>query len=378
MTSFPRSRRSGFTLVELLVVITIIAILIALLLPAIQKAREAANLVACTANLRTIGQAVMGFTGDRPLPSAGSHIVGPTGGPHNSFSFPAPNPLVPRQFTTAFVPTSRYNQTWGFFYQLLPNIEKDNIWQLGRNVTPNPNAADPEVRAHVINTYFCPSRRSPQQILHPTQNNLLVGAIDYAVNLGPDIGTYSSLNTGAGYGVGPITTATLVDFFGPVNPSLMYNTALSTYLRGNPVKLADINDGAAYTILLAEKSVDPDQIQHRESEGNPQPGDMYGYWAGFDQFETTRHGNLPAMRDAGSQSFPGAFGSSHPLVFNALMCDGSVKQITYSMSTNTTAAVITRSDGIRVPVANPPGFTLLQRLCCRNDAATINPNDLDQ
>jgi len=76
MARLLRPRRAGFTLVELLVVITIIALLIALLLPAIQKAREIANSMSCSNNLRSIGQAVIGFTGDKSLPSAGTHVTG--------------------------------------------------------------------------------------------------------------------------------------------------------------------------------------------------------------------------------------------------------------------------------------------------------------
>lgn len=387
MSRLPRSRTSGFTLVELLVVITIIAILIALLLPAIQRAREAANQLSCSNNLRSIGQAVIGFTGDRPLPSAGWHVVGNVGGPHNSFAYPVPNspsPLAPRNFTAANVPMTRYNQTWGFFYQILPNLEHENVWGLGQNVVPpaTPNSTDPDARATMVNSYFCPSRRAPQQLVYPSINYpsappLAVGACDYAVNLGPNRQFINSLT--APLAVPPITTATMVDYYGPVNPSAQHYPGLGSnvYLRGQPIKIADINDGTGYTILVSEKSVDPDQLIYKE-QGNPQLGDMYGYTAGFDQTETARFGTIQPHRDTSGVITPEAFGSAHPQSFNVLMCDGSVKQITYSMSTNTTAAVLTRFDGTKFNVTNPPGLTLLQRLCCRSDAAVINPSDLDQ
>jgi prepilin-type N-terminal cleavage/methylation domain-containing protein len=136
----PRPRRGGFTLIELLVVIAIISVLVGLLLPAVQQAREAAHRIQCANNLKQIGLAL--------------HLY------HDQH-----RQLPPSRRREAESPS------WAWI--ILPNLEQDNLFKLwpegwpypglapGAEITPEALAASADVFSHAVPVYFCPSRRSP-------------------------------------------------------------------------------------------------------------------------------------------------------------------------------------------------------------------------
>jgi prepilin-type N-terminal cleavage/methylation domain-containing protein len=174
-------RRSGFTLVELLVVVAIILLLMAIIVPTVQRVRESANKVQCANHLRTIGQAISLY-----MVSQGNHF--PTGGGDNlSNAMMMVDP--PRGLTSSSKPLSGLNQDWGWMFQILPYLDHEPLWQLRRNPQlvnmgifgTVDRVADVEIAGTMIDTYFCPSRRTPTII----QNEGIGRAVnDYAGNMG--------------------------------------------------------------------------------------------------------------------------------------------------------------------------------------------------
>ena len=155
-----RRGTTGFTLVELLVVIAIIGILVALLLPAIQAARESARRSQCVNNLKNIGLAVHNFTDSRK--------VLPTGGQ-------CYNPRVPLDTheggTSDGKPFGPSKQGMSWSFQILPYLEEGAIYNIG--------TSQQDLKQAVVGIYACPSRRQAKTSFEPLLEEIF-STIDYA------------------------------------------------------------------------------------------------------------------------------------------------------------------------------------------------------
>lgn len=166
MTSrFSESRRTGFTLVELLVVIAIIGILVGMLLPAVQRVREAARRTACLNNMKQLGLAVQNYQSAR-------------------LKYP------PASIQTRRTDSEGNRLQWGYsvHVQLLPEIEQQAFYDLYFESQGNPNFADGlpgNLSAFSVETFLCPSATQLDSIESPSELQTVRGnSAHYLVSTG--------------------------------------------------------------------------------------------------------------------------------------------------------------------------------------------------
>jgi prepilin-type N-terminal cleavage/methylation domain-containing protein len=282
--------RAAFTLVELLVVIAIIGVLVALLLPAVQQARESSRRIQCANHLKQIGLAVQNF--------------------HDAYNQ---------------VPYTRLDtrETWAVL--LLPYLEQPALfsqWVLTKQYYDQV----PEVRETTLKVYTCPTRRSPPKKslagdVHQdgTRPHIPGGVGDYTSCAGTPAGTND-------YYEGGTFSGTLYTQSNAANGAFWYKGP-------KPMRFPMIEDGISNTLFIGEKHV---AVKNLNLEGSIYNGD---------------HGNSFKKAGVGAalvrnpNTASGNFGSWHPGVCQFVLGDGSVRALRNEMDLNALGYLAHRFDG---------------------------------
>jgi prepilin-type N-terminal cleavage/methylation domain-containing protein/prepilin-type processing-associated H-X9-DG protein len=222
------SMRFAFTLIELLVVIAIIAILIGLLLPAVQKVREAAARTQCENNLKQIALAMHGYH------DAQQKLPPPVTCPGNNCNF-----------SNARDPN--YGATWAIL--VLPYIEQNNLYnQFNLTLPVANNTTNAAACATIVKTYLCPSNNATND------NGVVLGTGGFGFTNTMALGNY-----GVNIGIGPSHTQTATSTQAGRRSPFPTQTSNNTAQSGQT--LISITDGTSNTLMLSEFLNSSDSVQ---------------------------------------------------------------------------------------------------------------------
>ena len=323
------SPRRGFTLIELLVVIAIIAVLIGLLLPAVQKVREAASRMSCTNNLKQLGIA--------------SHACHDTIGKF-PYGINRNDGAFPRDDTTLI------NTRWGIFYQMLPFLESENLYKMWDKLNSGNNERFPADPAGVRFHPQCFTRQIVKSLVCPS--NLPSTPINVAADpASSDRYFINSYYGNAGRRSYPRNNASRPSLLYPVVGGGIVATGEWMFFRNTATRIADVLDGTTNTLLFGERHFfDPVFDSH------PAIGDRIADW-GWCWFGGEGDAHLGAgvpinfklnAAAVNQQTFEdriNAYGSGHTGGANFCMADGSVRFIRESLPVLSLIGLSTRSRG---------------------------------
>jgi prepilin-type N-terminal cleavage/methylation domain-containing protein/prepilin-type processing-associated H-X9-DG protein len=300
-----RPRRSAFSLIELLVVIAIIAVLIGLLLPAVQKVREGSNRMSCLNNLKQLALAMHDYHDAR-----GSFPVG----------------------VRALVDMGdgRWANGTNCWIESFPYFDQDNLYRrwdyydFGNNLAGGPNATT----AQVIKALLCPSDALPDPVVYSYSFNGLCGISSYGGNGGRRSAATQETPPRTNDGI---------------------------FFLNSRVRIADVTDGTANTFLLGERyhrDLEFDRITLGTADG---PIRGLGLWAGMGLRQVSLSPPVPINYQVPPSTAVGdmmtimnrvcAYGSGHPGGANFAFADGSVRFLSEQTSLTILQALSTRAGG---------------------------------